>query len=92
MKLNERGVLPQSSIYIYNSSLIKRNYFYQMLCIGHYWCNHSYSVKPNTLDSYLLLYVILGELLSSTPEDSCQCLQALPQLSFRIFPPAARGR
>lgn len=67
MKLNERGVLPQSSIYIYNSSLIKRNYFYQMLCIGHYWCNHSYSVKPNTLDSYLLLYVILGELLSFTP-------------------------
>ena len=65
MKLNERGVLPQSSIYIYNSSLIKRNYFYQMLCIGHYWCNHSYSVKPNTLDSYLLLYVISGELLSS---------------------------
>ena len=62
MKLNERGVLPESDIYIYNSSLIKKDYFYQMLCIGHYFCSHTYSVKPNTLDSYLLLYVADGSL------------------------------
>ena len=62
MKLNERGVLPESDIYIYNSSLIKKDYFYQMLCIGHYFCCHTYSVKPNTLDSYLLLYVADGSL------------------------------
>lgn len=76
MKLNERGVLPQSSIYIYNSSLIKRNYFYQMLCIGHYWCNHSYSVKPNTLDSYLLLYVISGELYTVTQDSRREVVKA----------------
>ena len=33
-----------------------------MLCIGHYFCSHTYSVKPNTLDSYLLLYVADGSL------------------------------
>lgn len=62
MKLNERGVLPESDIYIYNSSLIRKDYFYQMLCIGHYYCMHTYSVRSNSLDSYLLLYVVSGSL------------------------------
>ena len=62
MKLSERGVLPESDIYIYNSSLLKKSYFYQMLCIGHYYCTYNYQVKPNTLDSYLLLYVTDGEM------------------------------
>lgn len=65
MKLDERGVLPQSDIYIYNSSLIRKEYFYQLLCTGHYRCTHGYAVRPNTLDSYLLIYVSHGRLHTS---------------------------
>lgn len=62
MKLNERGVLDTSDIYVYNSSLIRKDYFHQMLCVGHYFCTHEYSVKPNTLDSFLILFVVSGSL------------------------------
>ncbi len=66
MKLDERGVLPESDIYIYNSSLIRKDYFYQLLCMGRYHCTHGYAVKPNTLDSYLLIYVTRGRLHTSS--------------------------
>lgn len=62
MKLKERGVMPESDIYIFNSSLMKKDCIYQMLCIGHYFCSSGYSVRPNTLDSYLLIYVVSGRL------------------------------
>ncbi len=65
MKLKERGVLPQSDIYIHNPSLICKDYFYQLLCTGHYYCTLGYGVRPNTLDSYLLCYVVKGTLCAS---------------------------
>ena len=67
MKLKEKGVLPESDIYIHNSSLIMTDYFYKLLCIGHYYCTLGYAVRPNTLDSYLLCYVVKGVLCTSNP-------------------------
>lgn len=74
MKLQEKGVGPDSDIYIYNSSLVKKSYFYQLLCIGHYHCYHNYSINPNTLDSYLLIYVVNGSMYTITKEDGRQIL------------------
>ena len=37
-----------------------------MLCIGHYFCSAGYAVRPNTLDSYLLIYVVQGEMYTIT--------------------------
>lgn len=75
MKLQEKGVRQESDIYIYNSSLVKKSYFYQMLCIGHYYCMHNYTVSPNTLDSYLLLYVVSGSMYTVTKEEGRQSLE-----------------
>lgn len=67
MKLKEKGVLSESDIYLHNTSLICTDYFYQLLCIGHYFCNIGYAVRPNTLDSYLLCYIVKGVLCASNP-------------------------
>ena len=74
MKLQEKGVRQESDIYIFNSSLVKKSYFYQMLCIGHYYCMHNYTVSPNTLDSYLLLYVVSGSMYTVTKDSGRQVL------------------
>ena len=76
MKLQERGVLPESDIYIFNSSLMKKDYFYQMLCIGHYFCTYNYVVKPNTLDSYLLIYVTSGEMYITVDNKEKEILES----------------
>ncbi len=67
MKLREKGVLPESDIYIHNASLICKDYFYQLLCTGHYYCTLGYAVRPNTLGSFLLCYIIKGTLCASNP-------------------------
>ncbi len=67
MKLREKGVLPESDIYIHNASLICKDYFYQLLCTGHYYCTLGYAVRPNTLGSYLLCYIVKGSLATSNP-------------------------
>ena len=61
MKLVERGVLDTSDIYLYNGNSKTDSYFYHMLCCGHYYCNGQYRVRRNSLDSYLILYVVAGE-------------------------------
>lgn len=76
MNLHEKGVREESDIYIFNSSLVKKPYFYQMLCLGHYYCTHTYSVSPNTLDSYLLLYVVSGSMYTVTKDEGRQSLEA----------------
>lgn len=61
MKLSEKGVLEASDIYLYNGNTKTNEYFYHMLCAGHYYCDSNYFMKRNTLDSFLFLYVKRGK-------------------------------
>lgn len=61
MKLVERGVLDTSDIYLFNGSLRTDAFFYHLLCAGHYFCSGQYRVRRNSLDSYLIIYVVEGE-------------------------------
>lgn len=61
MKIVEHGVLDTSDIYLYNGSPKTDSFFYRMLCCGHYFCDGRYRVWRNSLDSFLLLYVVDGE-------------------------------
>lgn len=60
MKLVERGVLEASDIF-FNGNLKTDRFFYHLLCAGHYYCNGLYSVRRNSLDSYLIIYVKSGQ-------------------------------
>ena len=68
MKLQEKGVLPESDIYIFPPSLEKKDWLYQMLCTGSYACNADYRVDGCPLDSYLLLLVTSGRLFFGFPD------------------------
>ncbi|MCH3919454.1 MAG: AraC family transcriptional regulator [Sphaerochaeta sp.] len=61
MKLTEKGVLDTSEIFLYNGNTKANEYFYHMLCTGHYYCDSNYFMKKNTLDSFLLMYVRKGK-------------------------------
>lgn len=61
MKLVERGVLEASEIYLFNGSPFTEEFFYHLICTGHYFCNGLYRVSRNSLDSYLLIYVVEGK-------------------------------
>ncbi len=76
MKLQEKGVRDESVIYLYNSSMLCKDYFYQLLCTGHYYCGHNYAVRPNRLDSYLIVYIISGSLYTQTRDRGNEVLQA----------------
>lgn len=65
MKLNGKGVLEASDIFVCNSSMIRKEYFYQLLCTGHYYCTCSYAVRRNSLDSFLVMFVVSGSLYVS---------------------------
>jgi len=60
MKLKEKGVLPESDVYFYSGDLHSYEYFYHLICAGHYFCNGLYQVRRNSLDSFLLMYIISG--------------------------------
>lgn len=65
MKLNGKGMLEASDIFVCNSSMIRKEYFYQLLCTGHYYCTYSYAVRRNSLDSFLVMFVVSGSLYVS---------------------------
>lgn len=55
-----RGILPQSQIYLYETSEQKKRMFLYPLCVGHYECSGDYIVNRSNFDSFLLLYVKRG--------------------------------
>ncbi len=55
------GVLQGSSIYFQNAAAETKNIFFYLLCIGSFICSPVYSVKRQSYDSFLLLYVTDGE-------------------------------
>lgn len=55
-----RGILPQSQIFLYESSPFARRALLYALCVGHYECSPSYVVRRASYDSFLLLHVVRG--------------------------------
>lgn len=55
-----RGILPQSQIYLYDTSEQEKRMFLYPLCVGHYECGGDYIVNRSNFDSFLLLYVKRG--------------------------------
>ncbi|WP_394925327.1 AraC family transcriptional regulator [uncultured Robinsoniella sp.] len=54
------GVLPASQIYFHTPSSTAANGFLYPLCIGHFYCDHTYQIRRNSFDSFLAILVIRG--------------------------------
>ncbi|MGB8451831.1 MAG: AraC family transcriptional regulator [Anaerocolumna sp.] len=55
------GVLPGSDIFFHNPSQEAKDTFFYPLCIGQFFCDHTYKVSRNSYESFLILYVMKGE-------------------------------
>lgn len=60
MRVNEAGVLPDSSVYFHTPSLTAQHLYFTLSCTGRYVCTGSYAVDRPSYDSFLLLYVVRG--------------------------------
>lgn len=66
MKSREKLVRQDSDYYIYSPSQTAKTAFFYPLCTGHFYYKKGYEQFRNSYDSFLLLYVISGELLFSS--------------------------
>lgn len=60
MKINEIGVLPESSAYFHTASVTAKQLYFYLYCTGHYFCSDQYAVRRQAYDSFLILYVVRG--------------------------------
>ncbi|GHV80977.1 hypothetical protein AGMMS49944_27680 [Spirochaetia bacterium] len=61
MKIRERGVKPQSSIYFHTPNEVDRKLFLFPTSCGHYFCDAQYRVYRERYLKYLILYVQDGQ-------------------------------
>ena len=61
MKVNETGVLGESSVYFHTPSLTAQQLYFTLSCTGRYICSSNYAVSRPSSDSFLLLYVVRGK-------------------------------
>ncbi|WP_395027529.1 AraC family transcriptional regulator [Robinsoniella sp.] len=54
------GLLPATQIYFHTPSSTAANGFLYPLCIGHFYCDHTYQVRRSSFDSFLAILVIRG--------------------------------
>lgn len=54
------GLLPASQIYFHTPSSTAANGFLYPLCIGHFYCDHTYQICRSSFDSFLAILVICG--------------------------------
>lgn len=54
------GVLPASQLYFHTPSSTAASGFLYPLCIGHFYCDHTYQVRRSSFDSFLAILVIRG--------------------------------
>lgn len=62
MKTQERGISSKSEVFFYTPSATAANTFFYPLCTGHFYYKPGYSKYRNSYDSFLLMYIISGEL------------------------------
>ncbi len=60
IKVDEKGVLPDSDYYFPSSGSLTKSLFFYPVCIGDFICNESYSVKRKSYNSFLLMYIKSG--------------------------------
>lgn len=60
MKIKEQGVLPTSEVYFHTASETAKNLYFYIRCTGRYQCDGSYTVRRQSYNSFLLLYVVSG--------------------------------
>jgi AraC family transcriptional regulator len=61
MKCREKGVLPNSEYFFFDSSENFRNHYYYVLNCGHFYCQRNYSIKRDGNTFPLFLYIIDGK-------------------------------
>lgn len=60
MKCTEPGVLAGSDYYFTTPSVMAKNLFYYILCVGSYSCTAGYHIKRKRYNSMLLMYLLEG--------------------------------
>ncbi len=69
MLVKEKGVLPDSYIYLHPASNTAKETFFYPLCCGKYHCDKNYVVSRTSFDSFLLLIVLRGKGFAKTDTD-----------------------
>lgn len=59
--------LPHSQIYFHTPSPTARETFLYPNCLGHFYCDRNYHISRSSYDSYLLMLIVKGNGIVSTP-------------------------
>lgn len=62
MKSCEERVGQKSEYFIYSPSITAKKNFFYPLCTGHFFYEKDYSLQRNSYDSFLLMYLLSGEM------------------------------
>lgn len=62
MKSQEKYISPASEVFFYTPSVTAMDTFFYPLCTGHFIYEPGYRQQRNSYDSFLLMYIISGEL------------------------------
>lgn len=60
IKVDEKGVLAGSDYYFPSTGSLTRSMFFYPICAGDFICNGNYSVKRESYNSFLLMYIERG--------------------------------
>lgn len=71
-RLFQNGVSDNSTIFFHTPTSQIPNFLYYPVCIGHYYCDTSYNVNRSSYDSFLLLYVVKGQIQVEAGGTCCQ--------------------
>jgi len=66
LKTCDPYIADESEYYVYAPSVLAKEAFYYVICVGHYLYQPGYFLVRDSYDSYLLLYVEEGSLLIET--------------------------
>ncbi len=65
---NLTNPLPESQIYFHTPSNVARATFLYPICIGHFYCDKDYHISRSAYDSFLMMLVVDGHGILSTPD------------------------
>ena len=65
---NLTNPLPESQIYFHTPSPIAKETFLYPICLGHFYCDENYYISRSAYDSFLIMLVVKGHGILSTPD------------------------
>ena len=65
---NLTNPLPDSRIYFHTPSPIAKATFLYPICLGHFYCDENYHISRSAYDSFLMMYIVKGHGIVSTPD------------------------